>query len=198
MALPLLAIPTFLDTQIMRFGDLNLLSYDTDALAQMTLGRPLDSGASSKPLCKVNLNTTQAVASHTTQTSGSFEVIDWDRAIVDTDGMWNVGGATNFVQIQTPGWYWILLQVQWASGSPPVRECQIGVNGVADPLNVASSTNTVMGSSGAVSQQAVAYEHLNTGAAVYGMSLQNSGSSVNMLANGNWGTYMVVSWADPF
>jgi hypothetical protein len=102
------------------------------------------------------------------------------------------------VQVRTPGWYWILLQVQWASAAASVRVCQIGVNGTADPLNVASSVNTVMGSSGAVTLQCLAYEHLNTGAAVYGMCLQNSGGNVNLLANGIWGTCMTVAWADPF
>jgi len=49
-----------------------------------------------------------------------------------------------------------------------------------------------------VSQQCVAYEHLDAGASVYGMSFQNSGSALNMLANGRWGTYMSVAYADPF
>lgn len=196
MALPLLSVPTFADASIVRFPDLNTLSYDIDALAQMTIGRPLASGASTKPLCKVNLNANQSVANNAT--AGASEVIDWGRAVVDTDGMWSVNGATDFVQVQTPGWYWILLQVQWASGAAAARVCQIAVNGTADPLNVTSSVNTLMGASGAVTQQCFAYEHLNTGAAVYGMSFQNSGSSLNMLANGNWGTYMTVAWADPF
>jgi hypothetical protein len=196
---PLLTTPTFVDRSIMRFSDLNALSYDTDALAQMTLGRALASGASTKPLCKVNLQTNQSVLNNATAgATGAAEVIDWDRALFDTDNMFNVNGATNFVQIQTPGWYWICLQVKWASGSGPARVTQIAINGTADPLNVTSSVNTLMGSSGVMTQQCFAYEHLNTGAAIYGMSFQNSGSTLNMLANGNWGTYMSVVWADPF
>lgn len=196
MTTPLLYTPTFYDASLVKFTDLNTLSYDIDALSRITLGRPVDSGASSKPLCKVNLNANQSVSNNAT--AGAAEVIDWAQAVYDSDGMFGGSGATDFVQIQTPGWYWILLQVQWASGSGPARVCQIAVNGTADPLNVASSVNTLMGSSGVVTQQAFAYEHLNTGAAVYGMSFQNSGGSLNMLANGNWGTYMTVAWADPF
>jgi hypothetical protein len=196
---PLLYTPTFFDTQIVRFSDLNALSYDIDALSQITLGRPLASGASTKPLCKVNLTANKSVANNATAgASGAAEVIAWDHALFDTDGMFTTAGGPTYVQIQTPGWYWICLQVQWASGAGPARVTQIAVNGTADPLNVVSSANTLMGSSGVMTQQAIAYEHLNTGAAVYGMSFQNSGSALNMLANGNWGTYMSVVWADPF
>ena len=193
--LPLLYTPTFYDTQIVTLSDLNTLTYDTDVLARIALGRPLASGASSKPLCKVGLTGSQSVANDAT--AGTAEVIEWDRAVVDTDGMWSTGTA-DFVQVQTPGWYWIWLQVQWASASASGRVTQIAVNGTADPLNVTASTNTVMGSTGVLTQQCWAYEHLNVGAAVYGMSFQNSGGALNMLANGNWGTCLTVAWADPF
>jgi hypothetical protein len=193
---PLTWLPTFYDSTIVQFPQLNRLSYDSDALARITLGRPLVSGASTKPLCKVNLNANQSVANNAT--AGAAEVIDWDQAVVDTDGMFTTAGGASFVQVQTPGWYWIVLQIQWASGSGPARVCQVAVNGTADPLNVTASVNTLMGSSGPVTQQCVAYEHLNAGAAVYGMSFQNSGGSLNMLANGSHGTCMSVIWADPF
>ena len=191
----LITLPTFLNGNIVQFDALNAIGYNTDALAQITLGRTVASGASTKPLCKVNLSGSRSVLNNATDVGS--EVVGWDQVLRDTDGIWNAATPT-YLTIRTPGWYWIYLQVQWDSGAAASRVCQIAVNGAADPLNVVASVKTVMGAAGSVSQQCVAYEHLSAGAAVYGMVIQNSGSSLNMLANSQWGTYMSVAWADPF
>lgn len=191
----LLVPPSFVDGSIVTFDDLNNLTVSTDALAQIVLGRPLTSSASSKPVCKVNLAANRSVGNN--QAAGSAEVITWDHVVRDSDGIFDPT-FPNYLTIQTPGWYWIFLQVQWASGAATARVAQLSVNGTSDPLNVTSSVNTVMGASGVVTQQCISYEHLDAGASVYGMSFQNSGGALNMLANSRWGTSMSVAYADPF
>jgi hypothetical protein len=191
----LTALPLFTAGQLIHQHQLNTLSDDLDQLCRITQGKPAASGVAGKPLVKVILSGSQNVVSGADNTT---MIAVWGAEVADTDGMWTPGAGADHLTINTAGWYRIVAQAQWSSGAASERVVQILVNGVADPLNVTSSSNELPATTGTHRHQVVAYEHLAAGATVYCGIWQNSGSTLQLLTNGTWGTYMTAAWAAPY
>jgi hypothetical protein len=190
----LTSLPTFVDGQLVHQPPLNLIPYNIDQLAQLTTGAPAAAARSSKPLAKVILSGSQGIP---TGTSGTNQIVTWGTEIADTDGMWSPD-FPDHLTINTPGWYRIRAQASWANAVASERVVQILINGVADPLNVVATTSANMGGANLHRHQVVALEHLSAGAAVYCGVFQGSGSTLNLLTNGAWGTYLTAAWAAPY
>ena len=190
----LTAVPAFTAGQLIHQCQLNTLSDDLDQLCQIVQGKPAASGVASKPLVKVILAGSFNVPSGP---DGTSRIAQWGSAVADTDGMFP-GAGTDHLTINTPGWYRIVAQAQWSSGASGERVVEVLVNGVADPLNVTSSSNSLPASTGTHRHQVVSYEHLAAGATVYCGVWQNSGSQLQLLTNNpsgaSWGTYMTAVW----
>lgn len=185
------ALTTFVDSVVVHQGGVNNLSTNIDTLCQLTTGKTAASAVSTKPLIEVALNANQSMPNN------SVQVISWNVANSNTDNMWVVSSPASLT-IQTSGWYSILMQVSWASGTLSERNCGIMVNGLTESVNsVAKNDFQNSAASGSIWFQVQAYKHLAAGATVYGYIYQSSGGALNLLSAVP-GTYLSARWDAPY
>ncbi|MFC0438749.1 hypothetical protein [Kutzneria buriramensis] len=185
------ALTSFVDGNIPHQGDLNNYGTNIDALCQLTTGKTAASGVSSKPLVKVALNANQSIAGNT------LTIPSWNAASANTDNMWVVSNPT-FLTVRTAGWYAILLQTSWASGTLTERNLGIMINGTTENTNSVAKNDYFGSPADNIYLQVTAYEHLAVGATIYGYVYQTSGGSLNLLSAAPAGTYLSARWDAPY
>lgn len=186
--------PAFANGVVPNAAALNLLSQGVDQLAQITIGRPVRSGAAARPTLKVvRLN-------NLTVTTGVLTLIPWEAAEVNTDSMW-ASAAGDTVTIQTPGWYRIAAGVSYDPGTTGgLRIARLFVNGTADPANVTADSDTVQisGTVNSARLPVTAYEHLDAGATLHVGAYQDSGADIVLDPQSKWNTWLTARWDAPY
>lgn len=198
--MPQIVVPTsFTDGALIRQADLNTLTYDVDQLCQITTGAPASAGRSVKPAVRLSLSGAQAVASGV---PNFINVVTWGIDLYDSDNLWSSAHPDHIV-VNTPGWYRIQAQIWWdAATSGPTnceRTVQLLVNGEGGLSGQSSSSSNIPSNgSGAFQQSVISTERLAAGAAVYTGIFQHTGSNLNILPNGTWGTSFCAIWEAPY
>lgn len=184
------SLTSFVDGSIVHQGDLNNLSANINTLCQLTTGKTAASGVSSKPLVRTSITSNQSIPDST------ITVISWNTANASTDNMW-VSSVPTALTVQTAGWYSILVQAAWASGTQSNRSIGVMINGTNENVNGVAKTWFAGSLVGPWYQQVTAYEHLAAGATIYGYVYQVSGGALNLVTSVP-ATYMSARWDAPY
>lgn len=184
-------LPDFTDGVLVDAGQLNTVATNVDTLAQLTLGRTLASGASTKPIVHLTSSTSRTYASST----ATPQVITWDTEDVDTDNMAAAGGTT--ITINTAGWWEFCLQVTFPSAAAGRRSALLLVNGTANPTNVAAQQDEFMGDAKHMQVQVHLYDRFTAGTVIRAALLQDTGGSLAGEAFGG-GIWLAGAWDAPY
>ena len=99
--------------------------------------------------------------------------------------MWAPGSPT-LVTIVTPGWYWVTLQVSFASGGASRRQCSLLVNGTSDPADVAAQRDEWLGVTSLAHIQCQLYDRFAVGDVIRGYALSGTSLSTDRTEGGTW------------
>lgn len=192
------ALTTFTDNTIPHQADLNNLATNIDTLCQITTGYSTSSQSIGKPFLKTTLNANQLIATATFQTLYFTNAPQTNVSNLLIPATTQGGTAAT---VTVPGWYRIEAQAAFDVAAQSERRITIGINGITDTATTAQ-TNTDMSTeaSGTNNQriQVSSLEHLARGATIVISVWQNSGASVNVLSNIQWGTWVTVSYEAPY
>jgi hypothetical protein len=179
--------PVTFSERLVTAADLQTLPSNLNTLCRLTTGKTSGQSPTTKPILRL-----ARTASWTIGTGQSL--ITWDTEGVDTDGMW-APTAPTLITIQTPGWYWVTLQVSFASGGAGHRQCTLMVNGTSDPGNVAAQRDEWTGATSLLHIQCQLYDRFNTGDVIRAYGLSGTSLSSDSTEGGTW---LFASWDAPY
>lgn len=192
------ALTTFTDNTIPHQADLNNIATNIDTLTQITTGYPTTYQSTGKPFLKVTLAANQLIATATLQTL-YFQALPQSNVsniLIDSAV---TGGPVGTITM--PGWYRIEAQAAFDVAAQSERRISIAINSIVD-AGITAQTNTQMSDEASATNnqriQVSSFEHLDRGAYITILVWQNSGASVNVLSNKQWGTWVSVTYEAPY